>query len=141
MNLLTLAKVLWRLARLRRNERWTRGQLQAHQARALHQLRQYVYAHSPFYRRFHRGLADRPLHELPILTKAVLMEHFDEVVTDRTIRLRDVEAYLAAGGGLEPFLGRYVVNCTSGSTGRRGIFLASDAEWTTILASLLRPGV
>jgi hypothetical protein len=27
--------------------------------------------------------AEPPHHELPVLTKAMLMEHFDEVVTDR----------------------------------------------------------
>jgi hypothetical protein len=37
---------------------------------------------SPFYRRFHSGLEGRPLSELPVLTKAQLMESFGELVTD-----------------------------------------------------------
>jgi hypothetical protein len=52
--------------------------------------------HSPFYQRFHAGRTDRPLHELPVLTKAMVMEHFDQLVTDPAVSLADVEAHLAA---------------------------------------------
>jgi phenylacetate-CoA ligase len=45
-------------------------------------LRQFAYEGSPFYRRFHHGLESAPLAELPVLTKAVLMDHFDEISTD-----------------------------------------------------------
>jgi len=58
----------------------------------LRSLREYAYAHSPFYQGFHQGLTDAPLHELPVLTKAMLMEHFDELVTDHAIRLKEVMA-------------------------------------------------
>ena len=50
-------------------------QLHAHRARELRQLREHAYAHSPFYQRFHIGRTDRPLQELPVLTKAMVMEH------------------------------------------------------------------
>lgn len=137
MNLQLIANVLWRRRQLRRHDRWTRQQLETHQTRALHSLREHAYAHSPFYQQFHRGLLDRPLYDLPVLTKALVMEHFDEVVTDRAVRLRDVEAYLATSPD-EQFLGRYWINATSGSTGRRGLFLFDIAEWTTVLASYAR---
>jgi hypothetical protein len=39
-------------------------------------------------------LYDAPLRELPVLTKAMVMEHFDDLVTDRTIRLEDVKAQM-----------------------------------------------
>ncbi|HEU5381525.1 MAG TPA: hypothetical protein VFV38_39395, partial [Ktedonobacteraceae bacterium] len=57
------------------HESWTRSQLMDYQARALRACRDYAYAHSPFYQRFHSGLMDRPLQELPVLTKAMMMEH------------------------------------------------------------------
>ena len=53
---------------------------------------------SRFYRRFHAGRTDRPLQELPVLTKAMVMEHFDQLVTDLTVKLADVEAHLAGAG-------------------------------------------
>ena len=62
-------RVLGRRHTLRQRDHWTRQQLQAHQGRALQQLREYAYAHSPFYRCFHAGRTDRPLHELPVLPR------------------------------------------------------------------------
>jgi phenylacetate-CoA ligase len=134
-----ILKVLALRHRLRQRDRWTRPQLEAHQDRALHRLRRHAYARSPFYRRFHKGVTDCPLGDLPILTKEMVMEHFDELVTDPTVRLAEVETHLATlSSGDELFDGRYRVASTSGSTGRRGIFLWDPDEWATILASYNR---
>jgi phenylacetate-CoA ligase len=125
--------------RLSQRDRWTRRQLEEHQDRTLRPLREHAYARSPFYGRFHRGLANRSLSELPILTKEMVMEHFDQLVTDLTVRLADVEAHLATlSGGDELFNGRYRVASTSGSTGRRGLFLWDPGEWAAVLASYNR---
>src|SRR5215218_1057035 len=128
-------KVLWLRRQLRRRDHWSRRKLKVHQAHALRLLREHAYARSPFYRRFHAGLLDRPLNELPVLTKAQVMENFDELVTEPSVRLADVEAHLATLRGNERFRRRYWVASTSGSTGHRGLFLWNFAEWTTILAS------
>jgi putative adenylate-forming enzyme len=138
MNTRIIFKVLWLRRQLRRRDHWTRQQLEEHQAHAIRLLRKHAYARSPFYRRLHAGLTDSPLQELPVLTKAMVMEHFDELVTDPSVRLADVEAHLAALRGNERFRGRYWVASTSGSTGRRGLFLWNFAEWTTVLASYNR---
>jgi phenylacetate-CoA ligase len=138
VNIPVVLRVLGRRHTLRQRDRWTPEQLQAHQARALRQLRDHAYAHSPFYQRFHAGRTDRPLHELPVLTKAMVMEHFDELVTDPAVTLFDVEAHLAALQGNERFHGRYWVAATSGTTGRRGIFLWDLDEWVQVLASYNR---
>jgi hypothetical protein len=74
-NLSVVLRVLGHRHTLRQLDRWTRERQQAYQARALRQLRGHAYAHSPFYRRFHAGRTDHPLHELPVLTKAIVMEH------------------------------------------------------------------
>ena len=107
-------------------------------ADALRELREYAYSHSPFYQRFHQGLTARPLQELPVLTKAMLMEHFDELVTDRAIRLEDVRHYLADPGRQERFLNRYRVMATSGSTGQPGVFLASQEERANLTVGFSR---
>jgi phenylacetate-CoA ligase len=133
-----ISKVLWKRRRLRRRDHWTRGQLMEHQDRSLRLFREHAYTRSPFYGQFHAGLADRPLNELPILTKAMLMEHFDELATDPSVRLADVETHLATLRKDELFDGRYRVASTSGTTGRRGIFLWDSDEWATVLASYNR---
>src|SRR5215212_9669548 len=90
MSMQIILKVLALRHRLRQRDRWTPRLLEEHQDRALRLLREHAYARSPFYGRFHRGLTDRSLSELPILTKEMVMEHFDELVTDPTVRLADV---------------------------------------------------
>ncbi|MBV9228694.1 MAG: phenylacetate--CoA ligase family protein, partial [Chloroflexi bacterium] len=120
------------------HDRWTRKLLEDYQARALQACREYAYAHSPFYQQFHQGLTDRPLQDLPVLTKAMLMEHFDDLVTDRPIHLEEVRQYLANPSGQERYLNRYRVMATSGSTGQPGVFLASQAEGATLTVGFTR---
>lgn len=124
---------------LREHERWAPERLERHRQAASSALRAYAYANSPFYARFHRGLTDRPLAELPVLTKRQLMEHFDELVTDRRVRLAGVEAHLATLTGDARFLDRYRVVATSGSTGVRDIFLSDPAEWATVMPPTTAP--
>jgi len=138
-SLTTPFRVLWRRRNLERACRWTRAELLRHQQERLSALRTFALERSPFYAGFHRGLETRPLSELPILTKAVMMEHFDDLVTDRAVRLADVEAFLGNYRGDRLFRDRYVVLSTSGSTGRRGLFLFSLDEWLTVLAMITRP--
>lgn len=132
-------RVLSRRRRLERSCEWSRERLQAHQRRCIERLRRFAYERSPFYRRFHAGLMQRPFEELPILTKATLMENFDDVVTDRAIRLADLDVFLRGPVQSALFRNRYVVLATSGSTGQRGVFVFSGTEWITALALISRP--
>ena len=59
------------------HENWTQQQIMEYQAQALQACRAYAYAHSPFYQRFHQGLMERPLQDLPVLTKTMMMEQND----------------------------------------------------------------
>ena len=138
MKLSLMFRLLHQLEQLRQHERWTRAQLEVQQTESLRQLREYAYARSPFYQRFHQGLFDRPLSELPVLTKALMMEHFDEMVTDRSLHLDDVRAYAAHGEAGQRYQNRYWVNATSGSSGQPGFFLFDEVEWITVLASFAR---
>lgn len=138
MSIATLLTVLPALRQLRKREQWSREQLEAYQAQALSQLRDFVYQHSPFYQRFHRGLTDRALGELPILTKTMMMENFDDLVTDRAIHLEDIRVRMSTLQSDQRYLDRYWVTATSGSSGQPGIFLFNRAEWATVIASFAR---
>jgi phenylacetate-CoA ligase len=122
----------------RRRDRWPRQRVLAHQERQLEQLRAHAYAHSPFYRRFHAGLTNRPLSDLPVLTKSQMMEHFDELVTDRAIRLVEAEQELNGASPDEPYQGRYWLTRTGGSSGQHGIFVQDPAELAAFLSTFLR---
>jgi len=135
---IVMSLLLSKMRQFRRRDHWNRQQVTSYQSNALHSLRDYAYTNSPFYQKFHQGLTDAPLSELPVLTKAMLMENFDDLVTDRAIRLEEVKTHVRNLRGDEHFLGRYWVNATSGSSGHPGLFLFNRAEWTTILASFAR---
>ena len=139
MSLLTPIRVLWRRRSLERTCLWDRAALLRHQQDRLSALRRFARDRSPFYQRFHRGLEDRPLAELPVLTKALMMEHFNELVTDPAVTLEEADAFLRSDRNDRLFLNRYTVLSTSGSTGRRGIFLFDADEWLTALAMITRP--
>ncbi len=138
MNTRIMLKLLRALKELRSHERWTPQQVAAHQAQALHELRQYAYERSPFYQEFHKGLTGRPLSELPVLTKAMLMEHFDELVTDRSLHLDEIRSFAAQSEAGQPYRDRYWVNATSGSSGHPGFLVYDQAEWVWVLASFAR---
>jgi phenylacetate-CoA ligase len=77
------------------------------------------------------------------VTKADLMNDFDQAVTVPGLRLADVEdhlrAVLATGGDPgSPWRNRWWAAATSGTTGRRGIFIWDRSEWATVLASFAR---
>ncbi len=137
-NPLLIWQVLSRRHKLERSSSWTRARLLEHQRASIEILRRFALERSPFYRCFHRGLEDRPLAELPVLTKAILMENFDELVTDRSVHLAQVEDFITSGNPAL-FQNRYVPLITSGSTGLRGVFLFDPDEWVTALANIARP--
>jgi len=73
-----------------------------------------------------------------VLTKATLLQHFDQLTTDPALRLDDLEADLAGLAADERFAGRYWVASTSGSSGRTSIIPSDAHEWAMILASYAR---
>ena len=82
------------------------------------------------------------LHELPVMHKASLMRRFDDWVTDPLLRLDDLRRFTADASRIaEPFLGRYVVWESSGSSGEPGIFVqdASAMAAYDALEALRRP--
>jgi len=107
-----LVRVLLMRRVLRDHERWTSdSDCGASSQTALHAER--TYNHSPFYRRFSAGFEEKPLHELPIFTTSELMNSFDDLVTDRNIRLAEVCAHLDYLQRDESFLNKYRVTRTA----------------------------
>jgi phenylacetate-CoA ligase len=133
----TIFNALRELRRLRSHEQWSKEQLLAHHEQSLASLRSFATANSPFYRDLYRGFEDAPLQDLPVITKSLMMEHFDEFVTTHGVQLNEVRDYLE-GGSEGRFKGKYQVAATSGSTGNPGIFLYNAKEWATIIASFAR---
>ncbi len=99
------------------------------QRRRLAGLIGYARARSPFYRDLYAGLPPGvpDLSQLPPVTKSQLMEHLDDVVTDRAVTRAGLDAFLADQATIgQPFLGRYLVATSSGSTGHPGVFVQDE---------------
>ncbi|KRE72778.1 phenylacetate--CoA ligase family protein [Arthrobacter sp. Soil762] len=143
MDLRLISHVLFLRAAWRRRDRWDPARIAAHQDQALQELRRAAYAGSEFYRRHHAGLRDAPLNQLPPVTKADLMEHFDEAITTPGLSLAELEDHLRSltesrGDPGVPWKGRWWAAATAGTTGRRGTFVWNRTEWATVLASYAR---
>jgi phenylacetate-CoA ligase len=125
---------------LERHEAWTRDELRELQRRRLDRLLRHAVASSPFYRDLYGGLVPpgTTLENLPVITKSIVMEHFDRVVTDPRLHQTDLRRHVADLPSDSLYLGRYRVFATSGHTGVPGIFVFDRREWRTCLASALR---
>ncbi len=84
---------------------------------------------SSFYREHLAGLGpDTPLRDLPTVTRAALMARFDEWVTDSRLHLVELKAFTADPQRLgEPYLGRYVIWESSGTSLQPGVFVQDAA--------------
>lgn len=105
--------------------------------RAVAQLRRHAVAKSPYHARALAGLDDAPLPDLPVLTKADVVGHFDELVTDRRLRAADLRHHVDTA---EPgtAMGRWRVGASSGSSGRPALFAFDRHEWAAMLANAAR---
>ena len=119
---------------------WSREQLIEFQHEQLRKLLQHAVAASPYYRDLIGDLVTRnaPLHEFPVMTKAMLMANFDRIVTDKRLTRALVEQHLNSDQVGAPLLGEYRVAATGGTTGERGIFVYDQTGWEIVVANLLR---
>lgn len=105
----------------------------------IQRLLQFATTHSAHYRKSIGSLegfdVEKDLSSLPILSKQTLLEKFDQIVT--APRLRRHLLLKALEGNKTDFAG-FRVMTTSGTTGARGLFVLSPAEWIETMASYLR---
>jgi phenylacetate-CoA ligase len=141
--MLDMIRLAHRVLRLRRLGRLRPPEVRALQERRWRDLVQYAAASSPFYRQRLRGIdldRCRPA-DLPSLSKAEMMAHFDDLVTDRQIRRADVERFIADPANLgRPYLGRYAVCHTSGSQGQPALVVQPKDDILLGLAAQLARG-
>jgi phenylacetate-CoA ligase len=97
---------------------------------------------SPLYRRLHGRAGSRvaagtqALAALPAVTRKTLMAGFDDWCTDRAVTLRAATAFAADPKCVgQPFLGRYALWTSSGTTGTPGIYV-QDARALAVYDAL-----
>jgi phenylacetate-CoA ligase len=112
---LTGRHVMPKLNELRRTQWWSRDQLLELQRRKLHRLLAYAYQYVPYYRRTFDAVGFKPddflrepasFQKLPLISKSVVNEHFDQLLTTDPARQRGL-----------------IKSSTSGSTGQPLVFM------------------
>jgi phenylacetate-coenzyme A ligase PaaK-like adenylate-forming protein len=137
-----LTQILFALKAARehaRNARLTRPQLEALQLQKFRALVRHAQARSPYYARLMAQLGiDAETctpRDFPVLTKRLLMQYFDEIVTDRSITRQKIAEFLTRSTDpLDLLDGRYHVLHTSGTSGEVGYFLYSHTDWARGMA-------
>lgn len=124
---------------------WSADRLAVHRAERLRELVRVAIGRSPWHHKRLAGLNperldEAALRQLPTMTKGDVMEHFDDIVTDNRLRLDVVNRHLdgMAAGGDEYLFGCYTAIASSGSSGRRGIFVYDWEGWATFYLGLFR---
>ncbi len=111
--------------------------------RKFRRLVRFVKSRSPYYSRIikQRGIdvASCLPGDFPVLTKSLLMEHFDEIATRPGITKDRIAEFLTRSKDpRDLYEGRYVVLHTSGSSGEIGYFVYSDSDWSRGFAQFSR---
>lgn len=119
----------------------SRAALERHQQRRLQRFMATTLPRSPFY----APLAGKPLDHLPVMNKALMIERFDEINTRSINRAQAMEVALAAeqSRNFSADIGGVSVGLSTGTSGVRGLFLASPSErmrWAGIILGRMLPG-
>jgi phenylacetate-CoA ligase len=138
--------IRWRKGReLKRSARLTRAELEAGKLVKFRKLVRHAQERSPYYRRI---IAERSIDpaactpaDFPLLTKSLLMQHFDEIATVPGVTKSAIAEFLTRSHDpADRFLGRFRVIHTSGSSGEVGYFVYSSRDWATGTAMRQPPG-
>ena len=117
--------------------RWSKAQLQAERQTRLRHLVAWAVERSPFHAERLGGIdpatvTEAQLPSLPVMTKDDLMSEFSSITTDRRLTLEVVEDHVTHVHDNDYLFGRFRTVTSSGSSGRRGVFVYDWDEWTTL---------
>lgn len=141
MNFASFFAGKFRSDRLRRA---SRREIEAYQEREFRSVLKHAFARSAFYRSYYEdhGIRERDLAEvapsgLPEVSKKLLMENFDDVVTRPEVRRQALHDFFhESKDPAAKYLGKYVALHSSGTTGLLGMFVLSAAEFARVMASM-----
>ena len=133
--------LLWLLRDVRKARKGGPTAITRRQRERLAQMIAHARAHSPYYRDAYRHLPDRidDPATLSVTSKKLLMGRFNDWVTDREVTTENVRTFMSSTDRIgDPFLGKYRVATTSGTTGTPGIFLIDERSFAVTSALVMR---
>lgn len=139
-------RLLQELSTLKSNEKKTAEQLRALQEKKLRRLLAFAYEHSPYYHSTFEAagltaekVLTEPLSAFPTLDKTALLEQFDRLVTVPDVTQEGLRRFDQEDRATRaPYLSKYHVVHSSGSTGKPGYFLYDQTAWDQMLLGIIR---
>lgn len=139
-------KTLFDLWTLKRNEKKTPAEISALQKQKLRRLLHYAYERSPYYRdSFEKAgitvdnIDNTPLSQFPRIDKSILLSQFDRLVTVPDLKQEEIRRFdEQEKPDRKPFMGKYHIVHSSGSTGKPGYFVYDKSAWNSMLLGIIR---
>ncbi len=133
------AKWRWRALR-------TKEALEHYQNKRIVSMIDFAAKHSSFYRKHWQHHDLKEWQDLPMVTKTLMMNHFDDF---NAVGIKQEDALNIAlqaeqNRNFRPMLNGYTVGLSSGTSGQRGLFLVSNAErdmWTGLVLARALPSL
>ena len=106
-----------------------------------HQLLLYAFDNSAFYQKLYsdhgikrEDLNDVDITDLPVVTKQMIVDNYDDVFIDKKIKIAEVKEWLAKEHPpCSNYLDKYIPIFTSGTTGDSAIFIYDQKAWHYIV--------
>lgn len=139
-------KTLFDLWGLKRNEKKTSDEIAALQKQKLRRLLHYAYETSSYYQdSFEKAgitsnkIDNTPLSKFPAIDKSVLLSQFDRLVTVPDLKQEEICRFdEQEKPDRKPFMGKYHIVHSSGSTGKPGYFVYDKSAWNSMLLGIIR---
>ncbi len=139
-------RLLWQLGKAKRNAGLPRAKIEKLQQKKLRELLHYAYHHSSYYHdSFTRAgiteanLDKTPLSAFPAIDKRILLDRFNEIITVKDITQKVLQEFdEATGDDRKPYMDKYHIVHSSGSTGKPGYFIYDNDAWNTMLIGIIR---
>jgi len=130
-------KILRRAKEIRQIRESGPDAIEADRMERLRRLVAHAKEHSSFYRDLYHDIdpGSFELSDLPTTNKRLLMDNFDEAVTDDRLRKEEVREWAEEASQLGQFFkGNFILANTSGTTGFKGYFAYTREEWDEVMA-------
>ncbi|NMH86537.1 F390 synthetase-related protein [Flavivirga algicola] len=129
-------QILYKLLSLKIHKKWYKNRLNKLQEKRWIRLNNTLLK-SPFYR--DKAKKNTPLNEYPIINKAHFMADFDIINTKRVSLKKALEVAIKAeeSRDFSPLINGITVGLSTGTSGNRGVFLATEEERAQWVACVL----
>lgn len=139
---LSLINIMLKIHQMKKSEAMNLEQLKSLQHKRFVKLLKHVVKRSEFYRNYYQKygvniekIDQIAIEDLPIIDKKIMMENFDQLVCDNSIKKDQIEKFVSDPGMLDrKYKGIYEIIHTSGSSGRVGLFVYGPNDWSMLKA-------